>query len=102
MILGRVVGTVVATQKDAALGGLRLLVVQPVDITTFKDSGATLVALDVAGAGQDEVVMVVGGSSARLAGEFANKVPTDQAITAIVDSVNIMGTQVFAASGDHA
>ena len=95
MILGRVIGTVVATQKDPALEGLRLVVVQPVDITTFDDSGAKIVALDVVGSGEGEVVMVVSGSSARLAGSFANSVPTDQAITAKIDSVEIEGKLVF-------
>ncbi len=95
MILGRVVGTVVTTQKDASLTGQKLLVVQPVDIISFKDSGPTVVALDVIGAGQNEVVMVVGGSSARLAEGLENKVPTDQSITAIVDAVEIMGGTVF-------
>ena len=95
MILGRVIGTVVATQKDAALAGQKLLVVQPVDITSFKDSGRTVVALDVIGAGQNEVVMVVSGSSARLAEGLENRVPTDNSITAIVDAVEIMGTPVF-------
>lgn len=95
MILGRVVGTVVATQKDSSLRGQKLLVVQPVDIVTFEDSGATVVALDVIGAGMSEAVMVVGGSSARLAQGLENRVPTDQTITAIIDSVEISGKTVF-------
>lgn len=95
MILGRVVGTVVATRKDAALTGRKLLVVQPIEITSFKDSAPTVVALDVIGAGEGEVVMVVSGSSARLAEGLENKVPTDHSITAIIDVVQIMGSTVF-------
>lgn len=98
MILGRVVGTVVATRKDVALTGRKLLVVQPVDITSFKDSGPTVVTLDVIGAGEGEVVMVVSGSSARLAEGLQNSVPTDHSITAIVDEVQIMGEMLFSKS----
>ena len=95
MILARVVGTVVVTQKNAALTGRKLLVVQPVDITSFKDFGRTVVALDAIGAGEGELVMVVSGSSARLAEGLENKVPTDHSITAIIDEVRIMSTTVF-------
>ncbi len=98
MILGRVVGTVVATRKDVALTGRKLLVVQPLDIISFENTGTAVVALDAIGAGEGEVVMVVGGSSARLAEGLANKVPTDNSITAIIDTVQIMGTTVFAKS----
>lgn len=95
MILGQVVGTVVATRKDRSLGGRKMLVVQPVDIASFEKAGGCIVALDVVGAGDGEVVMVVGGSSARLAEGFENKVPTDSTITAIIDSVKVMGRSVY-------
>ena len=95
MILGTVVGTVVASEKDRALEGHKLLVVQPVNIATQKSSGGPLVALDVIGAGEGELVMVVGGSSARMAQGLENKVPTDGSITAIIDSVEVKGKLVY-------
>lgn len=102
MILGQVVGTVVATEKDHSLDGRKMLVVQPVDIVSFERAGGCLVALDVVGAGDGEIVMVVGGSSARLAEGLENKVPTDSTITAIIDSVKVHGTSVYDKSAHEA
>jgi ethanolamine utilization protein EutN len=102
MILGEVVGTVVATERDHGLGGHKMLVVQPVDILSFQPAGSCLVALDVVGAGNGEIVMVVGGSSARLAEGFENRVPTDSTITAIIDSVEVMRKSVYEKSSSEA
>ena len=94
MILGKVVGNVVCTQKDASLMGKKMLLVQPVQIATMKDEGSLLVALDSVGSGIGEIVLVVGGSSARNADGYA-KVAVDQAIIGIVDFVDIKGRQVY-------
>ena len=94
MILGTVVGQVVCTQKDMSLVGKKILVVQPLRLDDMKPSGQPLVALDSIGAGEGEVVMVVGGSSARFASDFT-KTTVDQSIVAIVDSVEIHGSLVF-------
>ena len=94
MILGKVVGTVVCTQKDASLMGKKMLLVQPVHMATMKDEGSLLVALDSVGAGFGEIVLVVGGSSARNANGYS-KVAVDQAIVGIVDFVDINGHQVY-------
>lgn len=94
MILGMVVGQVVCTQKDPSLKGRKILVVQPFRIDEMKPEGRPLVALDAIGAGPGEVVMVVGGSSARMAGEFS-KTTVDQSIVGIVDTVEVEGKTLF-------
>lgn len=94
MTIGKVVGTVVCTQKDPSLVGKKILVVQPLRLEDLANNGNTFVALDSAGAGMGELVMVVAGSSARMAGEFS-KVCVDQSIIAILDCIEIGGTSVY-------
>jgi ethanolamine utilization protein EutN len=94
MIIGKVTGTVVCTQKDPALMGKKMLVVQPLKITDLSREGSAIVALDATGAGTGEIVLVVGGSSARMADGFS-KVPVDQSIIAIVDTIEIGGIEIF-------
>lgn len=94
MILARVVGNVVSTNKAEKLQGLKLLIVIPIDIESFKDKGQPLVAIDTVGAGEDEVVMCVGGSSSRQT-EITDGKPSDLAIIAIIDSVELRGNIVF-------
>jgi ethanolamine utilization protein EutN len=87
MILARVVGTVVATRKDPRLEGKKLLVVRPVSPQGQDESGY-LVAVDTVSAGASETVLVVSGSSARMA-EGCKDVPVDTAIVGIIDSVRL-------------
>lgn len=94
MIVAKIVGTVVCTQKDPALIGKKMLIVQPLKVTDLSTDGSAFVALDAIGAGTGEIVMVVGGSSARLADGFS-KVPVDQSIIAIIDTIEIGGHEVF-------
>lgn len=94
MYAARVIGTVVCTQKDPGMNAFTLQVVQPVNLITFQDEGKPAVAIDAVGAGNDEIVLVVAGSSARLTQTTNNK-PVDAAITAIVDYVDILGKRVF-------
>ena len=93
MVIGRVTGTVVCTQKDQGLNGEKMLVVQPLDIGTLEKNGTRLVALDSVGAGEGELVVVVSGSSARLAEGYA-KVPVDYCIIGIVDSIEVDGEMI--------
>lgn len=87
MILAKIVGTVVATRKDDRLVSHKLLVARPVD-----PSGALLpnhlVAVDTVDAGVGETVLIVGGSSARMASGMKD-CPVDAAIVGIVDTVQI-------------
>ena len=66
MILARVVGTVVATRKDPRLEGIKLLIVKPVS-PDGKDEAGYVIAVDTVSAGFKETVIVVSGSSARMA-----------------------------------
>ena len=94
MQLGRVQGTVVSTNKAEKLYGLKLLIVKPIDIETWQGKGNLIVAIDAVGAGEGEVVMIVGGSSSRQTNITENK-PVDQSIVAIIDHVDLNGTRIF-------
>ena len=85
MILAKVVGTVVATRKDERLLGSKLLLVQPVS-PAGEPRGGPLVAVDTVAAGAGETVLIVSGSSARMAAGLADR-PVDAAIVGIVDVV---------------
>ncbi len=89
MILGRVVGTVVASRKEPTLEGLKLLVVRPCEVDGTP-SGAPIVAADAVGAGVGEVVLYAAGSSARQTEVTTNR-PVDHTIMAVVDQVEMGG-----------
>jgi microcompartment protein CcmK/EutM len=85
MKLGMVVGTVVATQKDEKLQGMRLLLVRDVSLR-IEEKDTFVVAADSVGAGEGELVLYASGSSARMTQATQNK-PIDATIMAIVDTV---------------
>ena len=87
MILGRVVGTVVATRKDERLVGAKLLLVRAVD-PRGNDEAAHMVAVDTVDAGLNDKVLVVTGSSARMASGLKDT-PVDAAIVGVVDAVEV-------------
>ncbi|HKB13399.1 MAG TPA: EutN/CcmL family microcompartment protein [Vicinamibacterales bacterium] len=87
MLVAKVVGTVVATRKDPRLVSNKLLVVRPVD-PRGKQDGNHLVAVDTVDAGVGETVLVVSGSSARMAAGMKD-VPVDAAIVGIIDAVEV-------------
>ena len=88
MQIARVVGTVVATQKNKKFEGAKLLLVQPLNIDDTP-RGAALLAVDGVGAGVDEKVLVV--LEGRAAGEALGKkaAPVDAAVVGIIDTVSI-------------
>ncbi len=90
MLMGRVVGTVVATHKDEKLGGSKLLIVEPLDLRTAQTKGSPVVAVDAVGAGEGEIVLCVSGSSARLTDSTKDR-PVDTVIAAIVDHYDMEG-----------
>ena len=96
MELARVTGQVVSTIKQDGLHGFKLLLVAPLDPATGADAAGELpyVAVDLTGAGTGEVVIVARGSAARVSAD-GDKVPTDAAVVAIVDSVIVEGKQTF-------
>ncbi len=87
-------GSVVSTNKTDKLHGLKLLIVAPIDLATFEEKGSPIVAIDTVGAGAGEVVMLCGGSSSRQTPLTENK-PSDMAIVAIIDSIEIQGKTIF-------
>jgi ethanolamine utilization protein EutN len=87
MILGRVVGTVVATRKDERLMGAKLLLVRSID-PRGKDEASHMVAVDTVDAGLSDKVLVVTGSSARMASGLKDT-PVDAAIVGVVDTVEV-------------
>ena len=88
MQLGRVIGTVVSTQKHRKLAGDKLLLVQPTDPHGV-DRGRPLLTIDSVGAGVGERVLVV--IEGRAAGEALRRTaaPVDAAIVGIVDAVSV-------------
>ncbi len=87
MIIAKIIGTVVATQKDERLNGKKLLIVKPINLDGTEQSGY-VVAVDTVGAGFHEKVLVVAGSSARLA-EGNKDCPIDAAIIGVIDSYEV-------------
>lgn len=87
MLIAKIVGTVVATRKDPRLVSSKLLVVRPVD-PKGKQEGSYLVAVDTVDAGVGETVLIVSGSSARMAAGMKD-VPVDAAIVGIIDTVEV-------------
>jgi microcompartment protein CcmK/EutM len=87
MVLGRVVGTIVATRKDPRLEGNKLLLVKPVS-PDGKEEAGYVVAIDTVSAGFRELVITVAGSSARMAEGCKDK-PVDCVIVGIVDGVDL-------------
>jgi ethanolamine utilization protein EutN len=87
VLLAKIVGTVVATRKDPRLVSNKLLLARPVD-PRGKPEGGYLVAVDTVDAGVGETVLIVSGSSARLAAGMKD-CPVDAAIVGIVDQVEV-------------
>ena len=107
MFLARVTGNVVATQKDKTLNGQKLLVVEPLNVkydestqkpASLGNTGRAIVAIDVVGAGDGQLVLVVQGSSARMT-DVTKNLPADAIIVGIVDSAEYGGKTFFKAEG---
>jgi ethanolamine utilization protein EutN len=103
MFLARVTGHVVATQKDRALNGQKLLVVEPLNVrydeqtnkpASLGNTGRAIVAIDAVGAGEGQLVLIVQGSSARMT-EHTKNLPADAVIVGIVDSAMYAGKAFF-------
>ena len=90
MLLAKIVGTVVATRKDARLESAKLLVARGMD-PQGNPEGNYLVAIDTVDAGVGETVLIVSGSSARMASGLKD-CPVDAAIVGIVDEIEMQGS----------
>ena len=95
MLLGPVKGHVVSTAKVESLNGKKLMLVEVVSVREhgLVTTGREMVCIDAVQAGVGELVIVVQGSSARIAPEFG-KVPTDAVIIGIVDTLQAMGVDM--------
>ena len=93
MLIAKVTGSLVATEKTASMVGHKLLVVEPYRLDpqtrgSLVATGRSLVAVDTVGAGEDEFVLITQGSSARLTPE-TKSLPIDTVIIGIVDTVHL-------------
>jgi len=93
VLIGKVIGTVVATKKDPELEGLKLLLVKGAD-PSGKVNGPVLVAADSVGAGVGELVLYAAGSSARQTVATKDR-PVDHVVMAIVDTIEVDGAVRF-------
>jgi ethanolamine utilization protein EutN len=95
MELAKVVGNVVATVKIDNLGAGKLLLVRSID-ENGKFSGNPQVALDTIGAGEEEIVLLVRGSSARFS--LDNRSSVDLNIVGIIDNIRSNGKEIYSKS----
>ena len=94
MLLARVAGTVVSTNKEPKIEGFKFLLLEKIDPATMKGKNDFVVAMDTVDAGVGEVVFYVSGSSSRMTTATEGK-PTDASIVAIVDNVELDGRLVY-------
>ena len=87
MQLAKVIGTVVATRKEDALVGYKLLVLEVQDPGSRSPDGERLVAIDTLGAGVSETVLFVRGGAARVS--LPTQAPVDAMVVGIVDTVDV-------------
>ena len=97
MKLAKVLGTVVATEKDSKLQGFKFLMLGLWGHDN-KPAGGSVVAVDAVGAGVGEMVLFASGSSARQTAA-TDKKPVDAVVMAIVDSWEIDGDEKYRKGG---
>jgi len=93
MKIAKVVGVTVCSVKEPRLESSKMLIVCDAD-QTGNVSGLPYIAMDVVGAGPDELVVVVEESSARIAARKSNT-PVDAVIVGILDSLQFDGKTTF-------
>jgi microcompartment protein CcmK/EutM len=93
MLLGRVVGTLVATRKEPSMEGFKFLVLRQIDVDGEEQEGY-VVAVDAVGAGVEEVVLFATGSAARQTLATKDR-PCDAVVMAIVDSWEVGGNERY-------
>ena len=103
MLIAKVTGSLVATEKVGSMVGQKLLMVEPYRIDPksrrgLLTTGRSLVAVDTVGAGVGEFVLIAQGSSARLTPE-TKSLPVDTVIIGIIDSVHVDHTCVYDKEG---
>ncbi len=98
MILAKVAGTVVSTQKVQKMDGMKFLILQQVDLDG-NPTGSSVIAADAVDAGVGEYVLYATGSSARQT-KRTDKMPCDAVVMAIVDNWETHGEFRYKKGGD--
>jgi len=103
MLIAKVTGSLVATEKVGAMVGFKLLMVEPYRVDPKKreslvTTGRTMVAVDTVGAGEGEFVLITQGSSARLTPE-TKTLPVDTVVVGIIDTVHVDRACVYDKEG---
>ena len=98
MFIARVRGNVVTTQKVEEMTGRKLLIIDPLRVDEkgqgMAPVGRCFVAVDTVGAGEEDIVLVTQGSSARMT-ETTAKAPVDCVVIGIIDAVTVQGNDVY-------
>jgi len=99
MFIGKVSGSVVASQKIDSVVGRKLLLVRAMTVKDdaageLVETGRVAVAVDSLGAGEGELVLVTQGSSARLT-ESTKNLPTDAVVVGIIDAIQASGKEIY-------
>ena len=94
MLVGRVTGNVISTNKSDSLLGAKMLIVQPVDLETLKMKDDYIICVDDIGAGEGDLVFCAYGSSARQS-DTSKNVASDFSIYGVVDSLDLRGRRTY-------
>ena len=98
MFMARVKGNVVTSHKVEKMKGRKMLIVEPVrvspDNSEIIGTGRSFIAVDTLGAGTGELVVITQGSSSRMTSGTSDA-PVDCVIIGIIDSVTVLGDQVY-------
>lgn len=94
MIIGRVTGTLVSTNKSPSLSGAKMLIVQPVDLLSGKLGEDYIICIDDVDAGEGDLVFGAYGSSSRQTDSSA-KFASDYTIYGIIDSAEYHGARIY-------
>ena len=94
MVLAKVVGTVVSSQKQKKMEGIKLLLLEKIDAGSMEGKNDFIVSMDAVGAGIGEIVFSASGSGARQT-STTQGLPTDATVIAIVDLIEKDGKYTY-------
>ena len=94
MLVGRVTGSVVSTNKVESLRGTKLLIVEAVNIETLRYTGEYVVCVDDVGAGEGDLVFCAYGSSARQS-DTSKTTASDYTVYGIIDHIDMRGRRTY-------
>lgn len=89
MLLGRVIGNIIATIKDEHYKGNKLLLVEPYDILKRSFTDEAVLAIDTVNAGEGDIVLVINEGSSVRSILKNQSTSAEMVIAAIVDHVNL-------------